>query len=106
MAYSSTNPPQIILQSMSGPNVYAYHSTHDSSDCAVTGFFEGIGAASRGNYNLGAAVGDIFFTVASTGATQPGEVILHSVIAATADQASTASATGWNAGYNVTISAT
>ena len=106
MAYSSTNPPQIILQSMSGPSVFVYTSTHDSSDTAVTGFFEGIGANSRGNYNLGAAVGDIFFTVASTGASQPGEVVAHSVISATADQASTLGATGWNTAYDITISAT
>lgn len=104
---SSDAAAQCVHQSMSGPQLFVYTSTIDSSDCAVTGFFEGCGAASRGGTNnVGMRVGDIVFTVASTNASQPSEVVAHGVISTTADQTSTAGATGWNAAYDATISAT
>jgi len=70
----------LVTGGMTGKgNIYAYESTEDSSDVAVTGYFAGCGDGGRGNANVEMKIGDIVMTVASTDASQPGEVIAHSV---------------------------
>jgi len=108
MAYSTTAPARLLVTGgMTGKgNLYAYESTEDSSDVADGAYFAGCGDGGRGNANIGMKVGDIVLTVASTDASQPGEVIAHSVISSTIDQATTAAATAFNYSFDVTICAT
>lgn len=110
MAYSSTNPPALIIDGFSSlmPRVFMYGSTHLVSDITATGFFAGCGNGSRtvSNSNVGMRVGDLLINRSSTDASVPGRTTFHSVIGATADQASTSASTGWGAAYNVTVSST
>lgn len=105
MTYSSTNPPAILSDSGigNGPRLFQYASTHNSTEILATGFFTGAGAGSRGGYDIGMRVGDLLINVASTGAAIPGRVTMHSVVSATADQASTTASTGFKTSYNVTV---
>lgn len=103
MAYSSTNPPIRAIDSGIVGNIYRYRSTHTSTEILATGFFTGCGAGSRNSYGIGMTPGDVLINIASTDAAIPGRVTMHSVLSATADQASTSASTGWNAAYNVTV---
>jgi hypothetical protein len=112
MAYSSTNAPRKILDTgiASAGSMWVYRSTHSSTMVIATGFFASAGVGSRstannGAGNVGMRVGDLVLCQETTDGTVPGRVTHHSVIGATADQASTLAATGYRAGYNVTISA-
>jgi hypothetical protein len=105
MAYSSTNPPLMIDDGL-GPNcprTFSYQSTHTSTEILATGFFVGVGAGSRGLYGVGMRVGDLLVNRASTDSSIGGRVTWHSVISATADQASTLASSGWVAAYNATV---
>jgi hypothetical protein len=112
MAYSSTNPPRLIVpHGLSGAagGVWLYQSTHQSSDVTATGFFAGAGVGSRSHSaaNVGMRVGDMVMVAETTGtAGTPGRATLHMVTASTADQASTSASTGHWAAYDVTISST
>lgn len=61
MAYSTSNPPQLLVPSIGNkPALWAYSSTHTSTEVLATGFFtNGLG--------LGMKVNDILITVSSTG---------------------------------------
>lgn len=111
MAYSSTNPPRQIVEGgfVHGKgSVYLYSSSHASSDYTTTGFFAGAGHGSRNHSagNVGMRVGDLVVCVGTTNAPTPGYVTWHSVVSATANQASTTASTGYNAAFDITLSAT
>jgi len=117
MAYSSSNARKIVDAGMFGSSgfgagsVWLYRSTDASSDVAVTGYFAraGIGSKSLSSQaadNIGMRVGDVVIVAESTGGGTPGRTTLHGVISATANVASTTLSSGFNAGYDVTISGT
>lgn len=61
MAYSASNPPQLLVPSIGAtPAIWAYRSTHTSTEVLASGFFAN-GAA------LGMKPGDLLTTVSSTG---------------------------------------
>src|SRR5688572_12684375 len=112
MAYSTTNPAKSIGQIgfASAGSIFLYRSTHSSTMVIATGFFTGAGAGSRARSSdadgsIGMRTGDLVLCQETTNGTVPGRVTFHSVLGATADQASTSASTGWNTRYNVTISA-
>jgi hypothetical protein len=126
MAFSSTNPPQLIVDTGIGtevptnpsanvsPSIYVYRSTHNSTDITATGFFAGCGYGSRHvstpssappiRASIGMRVGDIVLAIASSAASVAGRVTWHSVVNSTANNASTTASTGWLTAYNVTVS--
>jgi hypothetical protein len=61
MSYSTSNPPTLLVPSIGNkPALWAYSSTHTSTEVLATGFFtNGLG--------LGMKVNDILITVSSTG---------------------------------------
>src|SRR3954469_14191300 len=106
MAYSSSNPAIMMLDAFGqpsgaggAPRVFAYSSTHNSTDILATGFFGACGDGGR-PANIGMRLGDIVINRASTSASIPGRVTTHSVIASTANFASTLASSGWNAAYD------
>ena len=117
MAYSSSNVRKLLDggifgSSASGPSsVWLYRSTAASTEAATTGYFARAGIGSRSLTsqladNVGMRVGDVVIIAESTDGATPGRTTPHSVISATANQASTTASTGWNTGYDVTISGT
>jgi len=91
--------------------IYGCTGTVAISDVVAQGYFAACGSGSRSpssvqTANVGMRVGDIVIVRQSTDASTAGFTVIRSVIASTADQASTVAATGWNAAYNVTISGT
>lgn len=85
-------------------------STVATTEWTSTGYFTRAGYGSRAlssneSQLLGMKVGDICCVAQSSGGADPGRVTWHSVIASTADQASTTAATGWLTGYSVSLSA-
>ena len=112
MAYSSSNPAIMMLDGFGQPSAaggaprwFNYSSTHSSTDVLATGFFTGCGQGGR-PANIGMRVGDIVINTANTASTSaiPGRVTMHSVIASTANFASTVASSGWNAAYDITVS--
>jgi hypothetical protein len=100
----SSNPSMIVDGFASGmPRVFVAYTTSVSSAIIATGFWAGVGEGSRGGYQAGMRIGDVLLHRASTDSATPGRVTTHSVIASTADQASTSGSTGYSAAYNVTI---
>jgi hypothetical protein len=60
MAYSTSNPPQILVPSLGGGvAMWAYRSTNTSTECLATGFFSN-GSA------LGMKAGDLVTCINST----------------------------------------
>lgn len=84
------------------PALFVARTTNVSSAVVATGFWTGCGRGSRPN-TAGMRVGDILLHIASTDSATPGRCTIHTVIDSTADQASTAASSGWNAGYNATV---
>lgn len=61
MAYVSTNPPQLLVPSIGGkPALWAYRSTHTSTEILASGFF-------ANGSDLGMKANDLLVTVSSTG---------------------------------------
>jgi hypothetical protein len=111
MAYSSTNPPICISDvgfGTAAPRTFFYGSTHLVADIVATGFFAGCFQGSRSNdaSNIGLRTGDLVINRSSTSSAAPGRVTMHSVIGATANQASTTASTGWLAVFNASVSTT
>ena len=109
MAYSSSNPAIMMLDAFGqptaaggAPRVFSYSSTHSSTDILATGFFTGCGYGGR-PANLGMRVGDVVMNISSTSASNPGRTTIHSVIASTANVASTVASSGYNAGFDCTV---
>lgn len=88
------------------PRIFAYSSTHASTDVTATGFFTGCGAGGRSANNIGLRLGDIIISRASTDASIPGRTSFHSVIGSTANMTSTSGSSWWSssAGFDVTVS--
>ena len=109
MAYSSSSPAIMLLDGFGqpsgaagAPRVFSYSSTANSTDILATGFFAGCGQGGR-PANIGMRIGDVVLNIASTSASNPGRVTTHSVIASTANVASTIASSGWNAAYDCTV---
>jgi hypothetical protein len=109
MAYGSSNPAIMMLDGFGqpgaaggAPRIFAYSSTHNSTDILATGFFAACGDGSRLG-SIGMRPGDLLLNRASTGASIPGRVTTHSVISSTANVASTVASSGWNAAYDCTV---
>lgn len=101
---SNSSDPALILDSMmDGPRVFMAITTAVSSAIVSTGYWQGYGAGSRGGTPVGMRVGDVLLHQQTTNTAYPGRVTWHSVIASTANVASTAASSGWNASYNVTL---
>lgn len=61
MAYSTSNPPQLLVPSIGAtPGLWAYRSTHTSTEVVASGFF-------TNGHALGMKTNDILITVSSTG---------------------------------------
>jgi hypothetical protein len=61
MAYSATNPPSLLVPSIGNkPGLWAYSSTHTSTEILASGFF-------ANGSGLGMKPNDILITVSSTG---------------------------------------
>lgn len=102
MAYSSTN---VLVGTPAGVigMTWMYASSHLSSEIAdVPGFFTGTGAGGRSNSCLGIRIGDPILIIGNSNSPTPGESVWLNAIRSTANQTSTSSSTGWNAGYDVT----
>lgn len=109
MAYSALNPALLMLDAFGAPTaaagaprIFSYSSTHNSTDILATGFFTGCGDGGR-PANIGMRLGDIVINRASTSAAIPGRVTMHSVVASTANFASTSASSGWAAAYDCTV---
>lgn len=109
MSYSTSNPAIMMLDAFGQPSTaggaprwFNYSSTHNSTDILATGFFAGCGDGSR-PATIGMRPGDIVINRASTNAAIPGRVTMHSVVASTANVASTSASSGWNAAYDCTV---
>lgn len=105
MSFDPTKRSVILNLGVGGPAMHLYKSSEASSDVSVIGFFTAGGAYGRnplGNMK----VGDLVLVQQTTAGPSPGKVSIHSVIASTANQASTSSSTGWAANYNASISST
>lgn len=104
--YPSSTPMLIIDGFASGmPRTFLLATTYSTSDVSSTGWLKGVGAGSRGGDPLGVRLGDCVLHQQTTATSKPGFMSVHSVIATSANQASTTSSTGWNAAYDVTLSA-
>lgn len=110
---SSGNPARLVVDfgvtgNSSGSNgIYLYESSIASSIIAAStnaAFFVGAGGGSRSPNNIGMRLRDIVFCRETSAGNSPGKVTIHSVIASTADQASTSASTGYFAGLNVSLS--
>jgi len=123
MAFSLTGLSLIVEGGFSGtaPRMWHYKSADAAGTVAGTGYFARMGEGSRWPSSLanttsgnegglrapaGLRVGDLMLVQETTGGANPGRTTLHSVLSATADQASTSASTGFAAGYNCTITAT
>ena len=85
MAYSTTNPPTLLVPSIGNkPALWAYSSTHTSTEILASNFFSN-GAG------LGMKVNDILITVSSTGFI-PYLVAVSSVNASSAASVTASSA--------------
>lgn len=109
MAYSSSNPAIMMLDAFGqpsgaagAPRIFAYSSTHNSTDILATGFFTGCGYGGR-PANVGMRVGDIIINRASTDASIAGRVTLHSVVASTANFASTLASSAYNTAFDCSV---
>lgn len=72
MAYSSTNPPHLMTQLITGQKIFSYSSTENSTTVATLGFFtDGI--------ERGMAAGDLLISRNSSS----GTITMHLVISAT-----------------------
>ena len=79
MAYSTSNPPKLLIPSLGeSPAVWAYRSTHLSTDVIAAGFF-------ANGADLGMAVSDLVLVVNSTS----GIPYIAGVSAVTASSAAT-----------------
>lgn len=114
MSYSADTPARKILDIgfASAGSIFIYSSTHTAVEVAATGFFAGAGAGGNQAYGstgtaagIGMRVGDVVLCVESSGGGTPGRATWHGVTGSTANQASTIASTGFNAQYNVTVSA-
>lgn len=105
MSFDPTKRSVIQNLGIGGPAMHLYSSSQASTDVCVTGFFTNGGASGR-NPVANLKVGDIMLVQQTTAGPSPGKVSVHSVIASTANQASTNSSTGWNAGYDCSLSST
>lgn len=77
MAYSATNPPQLLVPSIGAtPALWTYRSTHTSTEILAAGFF-------ANGAGLGMKVNDILLSVSSTGFI-PAMVAVSSVAASSA----------------------
>lgn len=110
MSATSTLPssdPMLLIDGFASgiPRLFVAMTTYLTSDVSSTGFWAGYGAGSRGGTPVGMRLGDALMHVQSTGTAKPGFVSMHSVVASTANVASTSLSSGFNAAYNVTVSA-
>lgn len=87
------------------PGIFSYQSSHGSTEILATGFFTGVGFGSRGSGNQGIQLGDIIINRASTNPNTgiAGRVTMHSVIASSANVASTLASSGYGASYDCTV---
>lgn len=106
MAFSAGNPPRAVLPLgfASGGSAWLYKSSDANAAVTATGYFAGCGAGSRSGPQIGMHLYDLVIVQESSLGASPGKISFHSVIGATADQASTAASTGYKAGYNVSLS--
>lgn len=88
------------------PRLYVAGTTYPTSAISAVGFWSGYGDLGRGvnHQQVGMRVGDVLLHISSTGSATPGQTSLHSVVATSANQASTVATTGWGAQYDVTVS--
>lgn len=102
---ASSSDPVLIVQGfgLGAPHVFAAQTTNVSSAITSTGFWSGCAEKGRGN-NFGMRLGDILFHRCSTDSATPGRVTVHSVIATSANVASTVASSGFNAQYDATVS--
>jgi hypothetical protein len=122
MAFSSTGLRLAVDGNLlnSQGAVWHYLSADAASAVAGTGYFTRQGYGSRypssllGSTTLDGAlrapasmrVGDLVCVTETTNGANPGRITWHTVLSATADQASTSASTGFAAGYNVSITST
>lgn len=77
MAYSTSNPPQLLVPSIGGkPALWAYSSTHSSTEVIAASFF-------ANGSNLGMKTGDLLLSVISSSFT-PCLTAVSSVVASSA----------------------
>lgn len=101
--YRSTDRVGGVASWLCGPSSIA------TTEWTSTGYFTRAGHGSRALSSnqsdlIGMKKGDLVIVAQSTDGPDPGRVTIHSVIASTADQASTSAATGYVTGYNVSLS--
>lgn len=110
MAYASTDVSMILsLSLVGGRSMWLDVSSDPSTGRATTGRYAGAGYGGRPRSSdasrvVGMRYGDLVVCLESSNGADPGKVTWGSVIASTADQASTAASTGFNTLYDVTIS--
>lgn len=87
MAYATSNPPALQVQSIAQTNlrIWSYSSTDVATDVDAVGYFTNGDA-------LGMKIGDIMFVIDTD--TGPNTVTIHRVITVTAGGAATVSTTG------------
>jgi hypothetical protein len=122
LAYSASNPPILMSgpaglvsqgsqsRADGGAQTWLYRSSDSSTAIsATTGYFTGQGYGSRTGANsstpppVGMRLGDLVCHTESPAGATPGKVTWMSVIASTADQASTLGSSAFNTKYNVTV---
>lgn len=95
MSYSSTNPARVVSEFGSlthGNKIFAYESSHDSTDIAAAAFFASCGVGGPGS--IGMSTGDVLMNI-NTGTNG---ISWHRVT-------SISTSTGWESPRNVTVGA-
>lgn len=108
MSTVSSSDPAMIFNGYGTamPRMFLAATTYNSSEVSAVGFWVGYGAGSRGSNPVGMRIGDVLMHIASTGSTgSAGHVTMHQVVGSTANVASTSASSGFNASYNVSVSA-
>jgi hypothetical protein len=107
MSTLSSSNPSIVIDGFSSlmPRFFMAATTFLTSDVSSTGMWKGYGAGSRGGNPVGMQLGDVLIHIQSSGTAKPGFVSMHSVIASSANVASTTLSSGFNAAYDITVSA-
>lgn len=110
MAYSSSALRMAVpLGLESAERLWFYRSSDSHEDITSTGYFAGAGFGSKmrssdAGREKGMKLRDVLLSVESSAGVNPGRASLHSVVASTANQASTAASTGYMTEYNVSVS--
>jgi hypothetical protein len=106
MSTVSSSTPLLLNTGSLGPanpRMFMAATTMVSSQVADTARWVGYGVAPNVG-TVGMRVGDVLLHVSSSGAANPGRVSLHSVLASSAQAASTASSSGWASLFDITVS--